>query len=178
MNNEEPLCKVFSPNTPARIDLLPDNNPPQEPLQKSYAGAFDALVNDLNIITARREAADRDHARRQMQLAERQAAEAQRNRRAPQVKQRQAQRRPLAKSAPVAAPPNFDRIAQQQDALEKAMRDTAARAEIDRQAQVKSDIRAVITDLRLAAKRGELSGNDAAKLDAMIGQAAKMGLRP
>lgn len=127
---------------------------------------FEALIDDL--------AALRD--RRQIEAnarAARHHAEAQRNR-------RMQQQRPLRKSAPVAAaaPPDFDRIARQQAQLETAMQQTAARAERDRQARVKADCRAVIADLRHAARRGELPAAAAAKLDAMIGQAARMGLQP
>ena len=91
----ELLHKMFNHNTLATIDLLPADN--EEPLRKSYAGAFNALCDDLAVIRDQREQADRDHARRQMALAERQAAEAQRNRR--QAAQRTTR---LAKAAPPA----------------------------------------------------------------------------
>lgn len=141
------------------------NNPPDS--------HFSLLINDLEALRDAREI--RENARQA-----RMATEAARNRRLHHVQRQQVKRSVLAKAAPPApAPaPNFDRIAAQQAQLESAMRDTAARAARDRQARVKADCRAVIADLRHAAKRGELSAAAAAKLDAMIGQAARMGLRP
>ena len=50
----EPLHKMFNHNSIATVDLLPADN--EEPLRKSYAGAFDALVSDLAAISAKREA--------------------------------------------------------------------------------------------------------------------------
>jgi len=129
---------------------------------------FEALIDDL--------AALRD--RRQIEAnarAARHAHESARNRRLAQQQQR-----PLRKSAPVAAaaPPDFDRIARQQAQLETAIQQTAARAERDRQARVKADCRAVIADLRQAAQAGRLSSFEAAKYDALVGQALAMGLTP
>ena len=111
----EPLHKMFNHNSIATVDLLPADN--EEPLRKSYAGAFDALVSDLAAISAKREAADRDHARRQMALAERQAAESLRNRR--QSAKRTTRLAKATPPAPVAAaaPPDFERIVQEQLSL-------------------------------------------------------------
>ena len=129
---------------------------------------FEALIDDLAALRDRRQIDANARAARQ-------AHESARNRRLQQTQQR-----PLRKSAPVAAaaPPDFNRIARQQAQLETALQQTAARAERDRQARVKADCRAVIADLRQAARRGELPAAAAAKLDAMIGQAARMGLQP
>lgn len=162
----ELLHKMFNHNTPATIDLLPTAT--EEPLQKSYAGAFNALCDDLAVIRDQREQADRDHARRQMALAERQAAEAQRNRR--QAAQRTTR---LAKAAPPApvAPPDFEGIAAQQEALAKSMERTAAQA-------TENLVRARLQDLYHAARNGELAPMDVCRLDAIRCRAVEMGLRP
>lgn len=78
--------------------------------------------------------------------------------------------RPMAKAAPT-RPADFDRIAAEQEKLAKAMQQT-------RQQQVQQQVRDRIAGLRADAKAGRLSALEAAKLDALIGQAAKMGLRP
>ena len=164
----ELLHKMFNHNTPAHIDLVPQDG--EEPLQKSYAGAFNALCDDLAIIRQQREQADRDHARRQMALAERQAAESLRNRR--QSAQRTTR---LAKAIPPApvpvAPPDFEGIAAQQDALAKSMERTAAQA-------TENLVRVRLQDLYQAAKAGELDAFSVAKLDVLRCQAVSMGLRP
>ena len=162
----ELLHKMFNHNTLATLDLLPADN--EEPLRKSYAGAFNALCDDLAVIRDQREQADRDHARRQMALAERQAAEAQRNRR--QAAQRTTR---LAKAAPPApvAPPDFEWIAQEQEALANAMEATAAQA-------TENLVRIRLQDLYQAAKAGELAPMDVCRLDAIRCRAVEMGLRP
>jgi hypothetical protein len=81
--------------------------------------------------------------------------------------------RPLAKAAPVAAPkpPDFDRIARQQDEILEGMQKAQT-------LHVQDRIRTHIADLRKAARAGRLTAMDAAKLDVFVGQAAAMGLQP
>ena len=81
--------------------------------------------------------------------------------------------RPLAKSAPVAAPkpPDFDRIAKAQD-------DIATDMAKSHTLHVQGKIRTHIADLRKAAAAGRLTAMDGARLDVLIGQAAALGLRP
>ena len=136
---------------------------------------FNLLINDL---AAMRDARTiRDNAR-----AARLATEAARNRRSAHVQQQQqAQRRAaaprrLAKAAPpapVAAPkpPDWQAIAAQQATLEKAMRDTAARA-------TQNAVRDRLADLGADAKAGRLDAHSAALLDVYRGRAAALGLQP
>ena len=81
--------------------------------------------------------------------------------------------RPMAKAAPVAAPkpPDFDRIARQQDEILEDMQKSQT-------LHVQDAIRHHIADLRKAARAGQLSALDGARLDIMIGRAASLGLRP
>ena len=174
MNDEEPLCKVFNINTPARIDLMPPAQ--EEPLAKSYAGEFDRLVDDLAGVVAAREAGEqRDRARFRAAVAAstaRQQAEAQRNRRL-HVQRQQHQHRRLSKAAPPApaTTPDWGRIAAQQAQLETAMRDTAARA-------TQNTVRDRLAGLAQEAKLGRLDVHSAALLDVYRGRAAAMGLQP
>ena len=141
--------ELLNHNTSAHIDLAP----------QGYAGSFDALVSDLAAISDQREQADRDHARRQMALAERQAAQ-------------RTTRLAKASPAPVpVAPLDFERISAQQEALAKAMERTAAQA-------TENLVRARLQDLYQAANAGELAPIDVCRLDAIRCRAVEMGLRP
>ncbi len=85
-----------------------------------------------------------------------------------------AQQRPLAKAAPPAPvlhKTDFDRIAADQDRLQKALQDTGQR-------QIQQQVRNRIADLRAQARAGHLDAMSGARLDVLIGQAAKMGLTP
>ena len=84
--------------------------------------------------------------------------------------------RRLAKAAPpapvaVAAPPDFDRIARQQQALEKSMQATAARAK-------QNAVRDCLAGLDADAKAGRLTAHDAALLDVYRGRALALGVTP
>ena len=144
----------------------------EEPLMKSYAGAFDKLVDELGAFRDAREASEqRDRARRhdaQAASVARQQAEAQRNRRLHVQRQQQHHRR-LAKAAPPA--PNFTAIAAQQAQIETAMQATAARA-------TQNAIRDRLAGLAQDAKNGRLDAHSAALFDVYRGRAAAMGLRP
>lgn len=177
MNHEEPLCKVFNINTPAQIDLMPPG--PSQPLQKSYAGAFDTLVNELGAFRDAREAGEqRDRARRQDAQAAsiaRQQADAARNRRVLDVQRQKYQqhqkRRVLAKAATPAPAPDFDRIARQQAQIETALRESAARA-------TQNAVRDRLAGLAQDAKNGRLDVHSAAMFDVLRGRAGAMGLTP
>ena len=178
----EPLHKMFNHNTPARIDLFPQDN--EEPLRKSYAGSFDALCDDLAVIRDQREQQQRrDAARRQQaqqQQADRQRAEAERNRR---LSARKATR--LVKSvqdfirdtpAKIAAmaksrPPSTS-------ALDQAMADLTALHQRVNARRTEDVVRDRLRDLYASARAGELAPLDVCRLDSLRCRAVEMGLRP
>ena len=126
---------------------------------------FEALIDDLAALQAMRttQPPSRDTASR----AARQAAEARRNRRM----QQQPPRR-LAKAAPVDQPaPNFEAIAARQERIAQDLEQSRIQAQ-------KDAIRAHLATLRQAAQAGRLSSFEAAKYDALVGQALAMGLTP
>ena len=133
---------------------------------------FNLLIEDIEVLRDAREQRDRARFRAAVAAsAARQQAEAQRNRRLHVQRQQHQQRRPMAKATPPAPPPDFDAIARQQALLEAAMRDNQKR-------QQQNAIRDHIAEMREAARAGQLDAMTACKLDALIGQAAAMGLQP
>ena len=124
---------------------------------------FEELLNDLAALQATRttQPPQRDTVSR----IARHAAEAQRNR-------RMQQQRPLKKSEP---PPDYkpewDGLAARQDKIAAEMEQARIQAQRDA-------IRAHLATLRQAAQAGRLSSFEAAKYDALVGQAAAMGLLP
>lgn len=184
--NEEPLCKVFNLSTPAHIDLIPQDG--EAPLQKSYAGSFDALCDDLSAYRDQREQAEcHDRARRQQaqqQMAERQRAEAERNRR---LSAKRATR--LCKSMQkfiAETPAKVARFAKSitapvpadSPAMDAALAELNAlhtRIEARRQQDA---VRNRLAELYEAARNGELAPMDVCRLDAMRCRAVEMGLRP
>jgi hypothetical protein len=188
MNHKTELCKVFSPHAQARIDLFSDAStssagPDSAPMAKSYAGAFNALCDDLAAVSAKREAAERDTARRQMALAERQAAEAQRNRR--QSAQRATR---LAKSMQNfirETPAKVARFAKamtapvpsDSPAMTKALAELDA-LHIKMEASRQQDaVRDKFAELYSLAKAGRLPAMDVCRLDAMRIRAVEQGLQ-
>ena len=124
---------------------------------------FEELLNDLAAVQAMRntQAPSRDTAAR----SARHAAEAARNR-------RMTQQRPLRKSEPVPyRAPDWNGLQARQEQL-------AAEMEQSRVQQQKDAIRAHLATLRAAAKAGRLSSFEAAKYDALVGQALRMGINP
>ena len=120
---------------------------------------FEELLNDLAAIQAQR--TSRDAAAR----AARHAAEARRNR-------RMAQQRPLKKSAPLPEyKPDWDGLAARQQQIASDLEQSRIQAQ-------KDAIRAHLATLRQAAKSGRLSSFEAAKYDALVGQALRMGINP
>ena len=133
---------------------------------------FNLLINDLQAMRDARTV--RDNAR-----AARMATEAARNRRSAHVRQQQPVKRrataprPLAKAAPVAAskPPDFDRIAKQQDVI---LEDMQKAQTLHTQAQIRDRLAGLAAD----AKAGRLDAHSAALLDVYRGRAAALGLTP
>ena len=124
---------------------------------------FEELLNDLAAVQAMRRPPSRDAAARNA----RHAHESQRNRRM----QQQPPRR-LAKAAPLPyRAPDWDSLSARQDKI-------AAEMEQSRVQQQKDAIRAHLATLRQAAQAGRLTSFEAAKYDALVGQALAMGLTP
>ena len=126
---------------------------------------FEELLNDLAAVQALRttQTPQRDTVSR----IARHAAEAQRNRRMAQQPPRR-----LAKAAPLPyRAPDWDSLSARQDKI-------AAEMEQSRVQQQKDAIRAHLATLRQAAQAGRLTSFEAAKYDALVGQALAMGLTP
>ena len=97
----------------------------------------------------------------------RHAAEAQRNRRMAQQPPRR-----LAKAAPVPyRAPDWAGLQARQERIAAGMEQSRVLAQQDA-------IRAHLATLAAAAKAGKLSSFEAAKYDALVGQALRMGLQP
>lgn len=189
MNNETPLHKVFQPQQPAAINLFASTSSAaqEEPMAKSYVGAFDRLCDELAQVAEQREQAERrDTARRQLaqrQRAEAQRAEAQRNRR---LAAKRATR--LAKSfqrfiaetpakvarfaKSITAPVPRDTPAM--DAALKELTEIHARMEASRQQDA---VRNKFAELYSLAKAGQLAPMDVCRLDAMRIRAVEQGLQ-
>lgn len=181
----EPLHKMFNHNSQATIDLLPADN--EEPLQKSYAGAFNALCDDLAAYRDQREAAEcHDRARRQQaqqQQADRQRAEAERNRR---LSAKRATR--LAKSMQqfiAETPAKIAKFAKSLTApvpsdsskLDAALADlTAFHSKVEARRQ-QDEVRDRFRDLYSLAKAGQLPAMDVCRLDALRIRAIEQGVQ-
>mgnify|MGYP003379110509 CR=1 FL=1 len=112
---------------------------------------FEMLLDDLAAVQERRNT----------QAPSRDTAEA-----------RRMQQRTLKKSAPLPDyTPDWDGLAARQEQI-------AADLEQSRQQAQQDAIRAHLATLRAAAKAGRLSSFEAAKYDALVGQAAALGLQP
>ena len=80
--------------------------------------------------------------------------------------------RPLRKSEPVPyRAPDWDGLAARQERIAAGMEQSRVLAQQDA-------IRAHLATLAAAAKAGKLSSFEAAKYDALVGQALRMGLQP
>ena len=127
---------------------------------------FEMLLDDLAAVQALRttQTPSRDTAAR----SARHAAESQRNRRM----QQQPPRR-LVKAAPPPdyRKPDWDGLAARQDKIAAEMEQSRIQAQ-------KDAIRAHLSVLRQAARAGRLSSFEAAKYDALVGQALRMGINP
>ena len=124
---------------------------------------FEALLDDLIAVQERRttQPPTPDAASR----IARHAHEAARNR-------RMAQQRPLKKSEPLPEyKPDWDGLAARQERI-------AADLERSRQQAQQDAIREHLATLAAAAKAGRLSSFEAAKYDALVGQALRMGINP
>ena len=124
---------------------------------------FEELLNDLAAVQALRttQTPQRDTVSR----IARHAAEAQRNR-------RMAQQRTLKKSEPLPEyKPDWDGLAARQERI-------AADLERSRQQAQQDALREHLATLAAAAKAGRLSSFEAAKYDALVGQALRMGINP
>lgn len=124
---------------------------------------FEMLLDDLAAIQALRttQTPQRDTVSR----IARHAAEAQRNR-------RMTQQRRLVKAAPLPDyKPDWSGVQARQEQI-------AADLEQTRIEQQKDAIREHLRTLRAAAKAGRLSSFEAAKYDALVGQALRMGINP
>mgnify|MGYP003609749787 CR=1 FL=1 len=122
---------------------------------------FEALIEDLAALQATRRPPTPDTASR----IARHAAEAQRNR-------RMQQHRPLRKSAPLPEyKPDWEGLQARQDKIASDLEQT-------RIEQQKDAIREHLRTLRQAARAGRLSSFEAAKYDALVGQALRMGINP
>ena len=123
---------------------------------------FEALCDELAEMQAQRTV--RESAAR----AARHAAEAQRNRRMA----RPQPQRTLRKSAPPPDyKPDWDGLAARQEQIASDLEQSRIQAQRDA-------IRAHLSVLRQAARAGRLSSFEAAKYDALVGQALRMGINP
>ena len=123
---------------------------------------FEALCDELAEMQAQR--TSRDTAAR----SARHAAESARNRRMA----RPQPQRPLKKSAPLPEyKPDWDGLAARQQQIASDLEQSRIQAQ-------KDAIRAHLATLRQAAKSGRLSSFEAAKYDALVGQALRMGINP